>query len=155
MAVKGEISIKTADMGELEGPRENKTSLIYEFKHEVYLPSESEENRLQGTRRITPFEIVKSIDRITPLLYNIVCSGVLCTDVMITLYRIAEQSGEEEQYFQYKLNDAKIVSVLNWMPPTYLPENETIGHLEKVKILARKFTWTYLDGGITHEEEAF
>lgn len=155
MAFKGEISFKTDDMGELEGPRENKTSLIYEFKHEVYLPFESEENMLQGMRKITPFEIVKSIDRITPILYNIVCNGVKCTEVLITLYRIAEQSGEEEPYFKYQLNDAKIVSVQNWMPPTYVPETESIGHLEKVKILARKFTWTYIDGGITHIEEAF
>jgi type VI protein secretion system component Hcp len=71
MAVKGEILFKSSEFGDLKGPRENKSSLIYEFSHEVYLPHESAENRIQGMRRIGPFEIVKSIDRLTPQLYNI------------------------------------------------------------------------------------
>ena len=154
MAIKGEISIKTAQIGELQGPRDNKTSLIYELKHEVSLPSDSEGNVIQGTRRISLFEIVKSIDRITPLLYNIVSTGSTCDEVMVTLYKMAD-TGMEGKYFQYKLNDATIVCVQNWIPPTYVPESDSIGHLERVKFHAGKITWTYLDGNITHEEKAY
>ncbi|HEX9739237.1 MAG TPA: type VI secretion system tube protein TssD [Ignavibacteriaceae bacterium] len=154
MAVKGEISFRSDVHGELEGPRENKTSLVYEFSHEVYLPHEVEENRAQGARRIMPFEIVKYIDRITPLLYQIVCEGVICSEIKITLFRIEEATGLEVEYFNYILENARIVSVKNWMPPIYDPESVVIGHLEKVKILARRVTWDYLDGGITYTEEA-
>ncbi|RPI68101.1 MAG: type VI secretion system tube protein Hcp [Ignavibacteriales bacterium] len=155
MAVKGEISFKSEVHGELEGPRENKTSLIYEFSHEVYLPHEREENRTQGARRIMPFEIVKYIDRTTPLLYQIVCEGVVCSEVKITLFHIEEATGLEVAYFNYLLENARIISVKDWMPPIYVPDTEVIGHLEKVKILARRVTWEYLDGGITFMDEAF
>jgi type VI secretion system secreted protein Hcp len=152
MAVKGEITIKNHEGNELEGPRENKSSLVFEFDHEVYLPYDSEENKIQGSRRISAFTIVKDIDRLTPQLYDMVCNGRMCKEVKIQLYRIAAETGEEEVYFTYTLADAKIVSVENWMPSTKYPANENIGHLEKVKFLARSFTWEIVDGGIMYNE---
>jgi len=155
MAVKGEILIKNHEGNVLPGPRENETSLVYEFNHEVYLPYEKEENKIQGSRKITAFEIIKAIDQVTPQLYQIVCKGQMCQGIELTLYRIGMESGEEEKYFKYILNDAKIVSVSNWMPPTYDPANEGVGHLEKVKMLAKEFKWEFIDGGISYMEKAF
>ena len=34
------------------------------------------------------------------------------------------------------------------MPPTYLEENESVGHLEKVKMIAQEIEWEFIDGGI-------
>ena len=113
MAVKGEIIIKNHEGNELKGPRDNGSSLVYEFNHEVYLPYEKEENKIQGSRKITAFNIVKAIDPLTPQLYQIVCNGQMCKEIKITLYRIGMQTGEEEAYFHYTLKDAKIVSVQN------------------------------------------
>lgn len=155
MAVKGEILFKNNEGTELKGPRENKTSLIYEFSHEVYLPFEKEENRIQGSRKITAFEIVKAVDELTPQLYQIVSKGQMCNEIVITLYRIAEETGDEEPYFNYTLKQAKIVSVKDWMPPTYDENFEDVGHLEKVKMLAREFNWKYLAGGIEYTETSF
>lgn len=155
MAVKGELLIKNHEGNDLEGAREDNSSLIFEFNHEVYLPYDKEENKIQGSRRISAFSIVKDVDKLTPQLYDIVCNGRKCTEVLIKLYRIAAETGEEEEYFNYLLEDAKVVSVENLMPSTKLEENENIGHLEKVRFLAKKFSWKYLDGGIEYTEEAF
>jgi len=153
MAVKGEIIIKNHEGNELEGPRENHSSLVFDFSHNVYLPFDSEQNKIQGSRRISEFSIIKDIDQLTPQLYDIVCNGRLCTEVKIILFRIAAETGEEEEYFHYLLEDAKIVSVENWMPSTKILANENQGHMEKVKFLAKKFTWKYLEGGIEYTEE--
>mgnify|MGYP001563013754 FL=1 len=155
MAVKGEIKIKNHEGNELKGPRENGSSMVYEFSHEVYLPYEKEENTIQGSRKITSFSIVKAIDELTPQLYQIVCNGQMCKEIKITLYRIGMQTGEEEAYFHYTLKDAKIVSVQNWMPPTYDVANEGVGHLEKVAMLAKTFSWEFIAGGIIYEETTF
>jgi type VI secretion system Hcp family effector len=152
MAVKGEVLVKNNSGTVLKGPRENESSLVYEFSHEIYLPFEKEENRIQGSRRITAFELVKNIDALTPQLAQICSNGSTCEEITVTLYRIAEGSGEEEPYFIYHLDKARIVGVMNWMPPTYIPENESIGHLERVKIIAQEFTWEYLEGGIAYTE---
>ncbi len=155
MAVKGEIIFKNHEGNELKGPRDNGSSLVYEFSNEVYLPYEKEENKIQGSRKITAFNIVKAIDPLTPQLYQIVCTGQLCKEIKITLYRIGMQTGEEEPYFYYTLKDAKIVSVKNWMPPTYDPKNEGVGHLEEVSMIARNYTWEYIEGGIIFTEDTF
>lgn len=148
MAIKGEISITGATQGQLEGPRENGRSLLYEFKHKVYLPFEEEGNRIQGSRTFMPFEVVKFIDRTTPLLFAMLCNNEDCDEILVILYRIEEASGQETEYFRYTFKKAKIISVENWMPPIYNQSQEEIGHLEKIKFLAKDITWTYLDGGV-------
>jgi len=127
MAVKGEIIIKNHEGNDLEGPRENNSSLVFDFNHTVYLPFDKEQNKIQGSRRISEFSIIKDIDQLTPQLYDIVCNGRKCTEVLIILYRIAAETGEEEEYFHYILEEAKIVSVENWMPSTKIPANENQG----------------------------
>lgn len=155
MAVKGEIQFWNHEGTQLEGPRENSSSLVFEFEHSVYLPYEKDENKIQGSRRIGAFEIVKDIDRLTPQLYEMVCMGRSCEKILVTLYRISQTGGDEEPYFTYTLENAKIVSVDNYMPSTKVEENENLGHQEKVALLAKKFTWAFLEGGIEYTEEAF
>ena len=46
MAMKGEITVQNHEGTALEGPRENGSSLVFEFDHQVYLPFDQEENRV-------------------------------------------------------------------------------------------------------------
>ena len=154
MAVKAELSIWNHEGNQLEGPRENLSSFVFEFNHDVYLPYDKEQNKIEGSRRIGAFTVVKDIDRLTPQIYDIVCNGRKCTKVQIALYRIATDTGEEEEYFHYILEDANVVAVDNYMPSTKIVANEALGHQEMIKFLAKKFTWSYLDGGIEYMEEA-
>ena len=154
MAMKGELTVKNHEGTQLEGPRENGSSLVFEYEHKVYLPFDTEENKIQGSRRVGAFTLMKDVDKLTPQLYEMVEKGRTCKEVIITLYRINEE-GDEKPYFTYTLQDAKIVSVKNYMPSTKYLENENVGHLEKVEFLAKKFTWEYLEGGITATSESF
>jgi len=154
MAMKGEIKIKNHEGTDLEGPRENGSSLVFAFDHKVYLPYDKEENKIQGSRRIQAFKITKDIDRLSPQLYEIVCLGRTCKEVEIQLYKINEE-GDEKPYFKYLLEDATIVEVKNHMPSTKDEKNENVGHLEEVELLAKKFSWEFLEGGIIYQEIAF
>jgi len=153
MPVKGKLFVKNHEGNQLEGPQEDLSSFIFEYDHQVYLPTDVEDSRVQGTRRISVFSVVKDVDKLTPQLYDIVCNGRKCTEVLIKLFRIHADTGTEEEYFHYVLEDAKVVSVDNYMPSTKIDANENLGHLEKVKFLAKKFTWKFLDGGIEYTEE--
>ena len=160
MAFKGELFVEGPD-GELEGPRENNASLVYEYDHEVYLPYEMETNTVQGSRRITAFSLTKDVDKITPILYQYCCEGTKLPKVTIVLFKIQEAS--EVPYFNYTLENATIVSVKNLMPTTKLKRNENVGHLEEVKFMAEKFTWNFAPsdeagkegGSPTYQEVAF
>ena len=71
MAMKGELTVKNHEGTQLEGPRENGSSLVFEYEHQVYLPFDSEENKIQGSRRIGSFTLIKDVDQLTPQLYNL------------------------------------------------------------------------------------
>ncbi len=144
MPVKGKLYV-TTEGGQVEGPLEDKGCFVFEFNHEVYLPYDKEDNQIQGGRRITCFEIVKEIDQMTPELYNLCCNGTMCTEVKFVLIRIAK-GGTEEEYFYYTLKDARVVAVDNYMALTKLLVNEPLPHLERVKFLAREFTWKHKEG---------
>ncbi len=47
------------------------------------------------------------------------------------------------------------MSVDNFMPTTKVEENENLGHQERVRFLAKTFSWEFLDGGIMYTELAF
>jgi type VI secretion system secreted protein Hcp len=138
MAFKGELYIEGPE-GELEGPRENKSSNVYAFNHEVYLPFDTEQNIPQGSRRLTAFNLTKDIDKLTPTLYQYCCNGTLLPKVTIVLYKIKEAM--EVPYFNYTLENVRIVSVKNNMPSTKYEENADVGHLEDIQFLAETFTW--------------
>ncbi len=153
MPAKGELLVKNHEGNDLAGPRENGSSFIFEFNHEVFLPYDREENKMTGSRKVDAFTVIKDINQLTPQLYDMCANGRKCTEVKIILYRTAE-TGEEEEYFHYILEEARIVSVKNYMPNTKIDDYDNMGHLEEVKFLARKFTWAYLDGGIEYTEES-
>lgn len=138
MAFKGELYVEGPE-GELEGPRENKSSNVYEFSHEVSLPYDTEQNLPQGSRRLTAFTLTKDIDKLTPTLYQYCCNGTLLPKVTIVLYKIKDAM--EVPYFNYTLENVRIVSVKNYMPSTKYEANADIGHLEEMKLLANTFTW--------------
>lgn len=137
MAFKGEVFFEGPD-GELQGPRENGTSLVFEFNHKVYLPYDVETNTVQGSRRLSAFSLTKEIDNVTPILFQYCCEGTTLPKVTIILYKIKEAS--EVPYFNFVLEQARITSVKTIMPTTKDKDNENVGHLEQVEILSTGFT---------------
>ena len=142
MTAKGEIIIKNHEGTQLEGPRENKSSLIFSVGLSVSLPYDQLENKIQGSRHIDGLSVSKEIDRLTPQLFEVVCLGRTCKEVTITLYNINDE-GDEKPYFVYTLKEAKIVSMSNGMSD------------ESLNFIARSYTLEFLEGGITYTEEAF
>ena len=137
MAFKGEVFFEGPD-GELQGPRENGTSLVFEFNHKVYLPYDVETNTVQGSRRLSAYSLTKEIDNVTPILFQYCCEGTTLPKVTIILYKIKEAS--EVPYFNFVLEQARITSVKTIMPTTKKKDNENVGHLEQVEILCETFT---------------
>lgn len=157
MPMKGELYVQDHEGKQLEGPRDNKSSLIFEFNHEVYLPYDKDENKPTGPRKITAFTVTKEIDKLTPLLYQMVSKGRNSKKIEIRLYRNApdDGSGELEHYFNYLFEDAKIISVENYMPFAKIKENEDLGHLEKIKFVAREIEWEFKKGNVKYREKTF
>lgn len=153
MALKAEMRVYDFDGTHLEGPRDNGSSLVYEFTNNMYLPTDVE-NRFHQSR-IRDFMIVKEIDQLTPQLYQALAQNAQWEKVVITLFRINPTAGDEEPYFEFTLEDVRITSVQTYMKATNIREFEDLGHLEKVVFHSRTITWTHLPGNIEFTDEAF
>ena len=122
MAMKGELTVMNHEGTQLEGPRENGSSLVFEYEHQVYLPFDSEENKIQGSRRIGSFTLIKDVDQLTPQLYEMVCLGRTCKEVKITLYRINEEGDEKPYLLCIGIDLQKIPAGKNFPPRVEKPQ---------------------------------
>ena len=156
MAIKGEVIFYDSSGSEMEGPRTNKSSIIYEFNQECAVPHQAGGYAATGSRIYQPFTIVKTIDKLTPLLWKALANNEFLKKVEVTLYEIAEKTGTETPYFKFTLTEARISSMKNYMPTSLVgSENETVGHLEEVSLVARTYNWVHLTASTEHEDTGF
>ncbi len=155
MAVKGEVLFYDNGGSEMEGPRENKSSTIFSFSQKCLMPMEKGTAHPSGSRTYEQFEVVKSIDKITPLLWKALCEGEDLQKVEVTLYEIAEATGSETPYFKFTLTNARIASLTDYMPSSFDESGDETGHLEKVNIAAQEYEWEHLTGSTMHHDQPF
>jgi type VI secretion system Hcp family effector len=93
MAVKGEVIFYDDGGKEMEGPRDNKSSTIFSFSQKCTMPMQKGSSIPSGSRTYEQFEVVKSIDKITPLIWKALCEGQMLQKVEVILYEIALMRG--------------------------------------------------------------
>lgn len=120
--------------------------LVYNIDHSVEIPKDTHTGLPTGQRIHHPFAIIKHKDMASPKLFQACCKGEHCT-VEYDYYRI-KADGTEENYFKVKLEDAIVVSVREFTPLTFLPENKLYMDMEEISFTYSKITWTYTDGNI-------
>ncbi len=151
MAFKCYAFIENQD-GPVDGPTEDGSIEVFEVDAEVYLPYDSELNKATGTRRISPINIVFEKGQHSPLLMKTLCEGQTCPEIRLDWYRI-ESDGSEKVYFTSTLTNAKIVRMKEWSPLTKIREQEHLGHLEEISIVAEEYKWLFEPKGIEYVEK--
>jgi type VI secretion system secreted protein Hcp len=121
---------------------------VLNLNHRVYLPTDRDDGSITGTRKHDALEILKVIDKSSPLLMQRVCTGESIAKVTIKVYQISD-AGEEIPFYQIELTKVKIASV---QTSTSALDGEPLT-LEKVTIRYEKISWTYLDGNLMHADE--
>ncbi len=127
-----------------KGKREG-SSVVIEFNHKVYSPTDDQRGIFTGSRVHSPVRIVKEIDTASPQLYQACAQGQTLDELKITWYRI-NPTGGEEQYFSHVFSGVKVASVEEILPNTKDPSKATQTHLEDVRFMYEKMTWTHVDG---------
>ena len=133
--------------GEFEGDnskrgREGSSSVI-EFKHKVYSPIDPQMGTVSGARVHDAVEMVKPIDKASPLLYQHATTGQQLNEVKVEWYQINPTNGQEETYFTHTFKNVKVASVEQYLPNTKDPSLEKQVHLEKVSLLYEQINWMH------------
>ena len=142
------MRITGTTLGEIEGScnmigREG-SIIIYGFGHNIKIPTDPTSGLPSGKRIHVPLQILKEIDKSTPLLNQALCAGEHLNG-RIWFYRIGSE-GNEEHYYTIEFEDALITKVAPSLPTVFLPENERYRLMEIVTFTYKKIRWTWEDG---------
>nr|CRY93658.1 hypothetical protein [uncultured prokaryote] len=139
--VKGSV-----DVHQREGSIE-----ITALAHGVSLPTDDLSGKITATREHAPFVFTKAVDSSSPYLYQFVSTGKLLKSAELKFYRI-NHAGQEEEYFNVFLENARITCVVPYMDDVKDPDFAHYGHMEVIEMTYDKITWKYLDGNIIHSD---
>ena len=151
----GYMDVEGETQGRIEGSctRQQKEGMIevYSFGHSVDSPRDAASGLPTGKRRHAPFEILKEVDKSSPLLYHALCSNEKLTSVSIKFYRTTHE-GAEELYFTVTLENAVIAKIA---PSASSFPKETTGLrlMEIISFVYQRIRWTWVDGGIESQDD--
>lgn len=124
----------------------NDSSVVIQFNHRVYSPTDDQRGIFTGTRVHAPAELVKEMDIATPLLYKACCDGETLDELQVRWYEIDPTVGNEVLYFTHTLKNVKVASVEDILPNTKTPAQETLRHLERVRLMYEEIEWKHEEG---------
>ncbi|MBB1202972.1 type VI secretion system tube protein Hcp [Enterobacteriaceae bacterium 89] len=119
--------------------------------HDVFIPTDDLTGMPTGTRQHEAYTFEKEIDSSSSLLFRALTTGQTMKMAEFKYYRI-NHNGQEEEYFNVRLENVKVCHVVSVMFDTKDPDFEKQGHIEHVGLRYEKITWRYIDGNIQHAD---
>jgi type VI secretion system secreted protein Hcp len=130
----GTIAITGQRQGVFQGPN-GPTIPINAIGHEIISPRDAASGLPTGKRQHKPITITKEIDKSTPLILGALVTNENLTQVLIGMLR------NGNQVMTIKLTNASVASRVQK------------GDFETVSFTYQKIEWTWVDGGITAEDD--
>ena len=156
MALNAYLKLKGQKQGEIKGSvtqkgREGKIMVIA-VSHEVISPRDHASGLPTGKRMHKPFVITKELDKSSPLLYNVLVNNENITEWELQFWQ-PSQTGAEKQHYTVKLTNANVASIAFRMANNKHPDLMKFTEYEEIAFTYQKINWTWVDGGITAEDD--
>lgn len=156
MALNAYLWLKGETQGDIRGSvtqrgREN-SILVIAANHEVISPRDAASGLPTGKRRHAPFTITKEVDVSSPLLYSALVNNENIREFKLEFWR-PSNTGQEVQFYTVELENASISEIRFEMLNNKYPENMQHKEREHVSFCYQKIIWTWMDGGITAEDD--
>jgi type VI secretion system secreted protein Hcp len=157
MALNAYLKLRGQTTGEVRGSstlrgRENLNPVIA-VSHEIVSPRDAATGLPTGKRQHRPITITKEVDKASPLLANILVRNENITEWELKFFRAGQQRGTETHYYSIRLTNASITGIRLEMLNNAYPDNVSHAVREHVTFTYQKIEWTYVDGGITAEDD--
>ncbi|MCU0856970.1 MAG: type VI secretion system tube protein Hcp [Pontiellaceae bacterium] len=137
------MAIVGSAQGEIQGSLTNATQngqiAIIGFDHGITRPYDMITGSLSNQQH-RPLQVLKYMDRTSPLLMTAMVNNELLSDVRLRLY-MRNAGGNYVNYYTIQLIDAKIEDIRHGFP-----------NLESIAFVYEQITWTYEDGAITSSD---
>lgn len=131
--------------------RENSIECLY-FVDSVRTAREAGSGQATGRRTYEPITIRKRIDKSSPLIAKALCNNEKI-DAVFKFFRPSPTGdGTTEQFFTVEISDGRVSHIKRVSPDTIDPASATEPPTEEIGFVFHTITWTYEEGGITHED---
>ena len=131
--------------------RENSIECVY-YEQEVMTAREAGSGMATGRRQYKPLTIRKRIDKSTPLIAKALVENQKI-DAKFKFFRPNPTGdGTTEQFFTVEIKQGRVAHQKQFVPDTIVPATATDPALEEVSFVFHTISWTYTNGGVTHED---
>jgi type VI secretion system secreted protein Hcp len=134
-AVQGNFTATGQKQGAITGDGPGGVMILIGLSHAIVSPRDAASGLPTGKRQHKPITITKQLDKSSPKLLNALVQNENLTAVTFTLTRGGTA------YATVKLTNANVAS------------REQKGEYEEIAFTYQKITWTWIDGGITAEDD--
>ncbi len=131
--------------------REGSIECVY-YEQAVKTAREAGSALASGRRQYEPLLIRKRIDKSTPLLARALCNNEVIAGTFKFFRPNPTGDGTTEQFFTVEITNGRINSQKQIVPDTIVPATSTEPPLEEVTFVFHTITWTYENGGVTHQD---
>jgi len=161
MALNAYLKLKGQKSGEVKGSVTQKgradSMMVIAYEHEIVTPRDVASGLPTGKRQHKPLMILKEIDKASPLLYSILVNNENISTWKLEFWtpqqKAAVGTGSEVQYYTIELVNANICQIDQFMLNNKNPDLTKYAPSEKIFFTYQKITWTWVDGGITAEDD--
>jgi type VI secretion system secreted protein Hcp len=122
------------------------------FEHAVKTAREAGSGQATGRRQYEPIIFRKRIDKATPLLAKALCENSVIEATFKFFRPNPLGDGTTEQYYTIELKKGRLASFKQISPDCIDPATSTTPEMEEVGVVFHTISWTYSNGGITHED---
>lgn len=151
------LKVTAAKQGVITGSVTEKgkegTIAVIAVDHSIISPRDPASGLPTGKRIHSPLVITTHIDKATPLLYESLVTNENLPTVELDYYQTG-LDGKQTLYFKIVLTNANISSInqtkLNSQDD---PNANLFGEYEEIGFTYQKITWTWVDGGITAQDD--
>jgi type VI secretion system secreted protein Hcp len=156
MALNAYLTLKGQTQGVIKGSVTQKgregSLEVYGWNHEVASPRDAASGLPTGKRQHKPITIIKPIDKSSPLLMKALVDNENIPEWKLQCWK-PSPTGAENQYYTVELVNANVAQIRVEQLNNKYPENMPHELREYVAFTYQKITWTFVDGGITAEDD--
>ncbi len=152
------LTLKGQKSGPIKGSvtqkgREDSISVQY-LQQKRVSPRDAASGLPTGKLQHEPLIFRKTVDKSTPILLNVMSTNENITEAHFKFWR-PSVTGAEVQFFAIDLLNASIASYNLYHSDTYDTGagGGGPGDLEEIGLTYQRITWTWLDGGITSQDD--
>lgn len=122
------------------------------YKQSIVTAREAGSGMATGRRQYEPLIIRKRIDKSSPLLAKALCDNQVIEAEFKFFRPNPTGDGTTEQFYTVAIKQGRIASIAAVVHDTIVPSTATDPPLEEVSFVFHTISWTYTNGGVTHED---